>query len=129
MMRAGLSLGVAVVLTLGDFELAAQVANSRPPIRQVDHVMIRADEPARLYEFFTDVLQLPVAWPMVSPRAGVTTGGVGFGNVNVEAIRSPNRSVDHRRRSCSGSHSSPLHCVTASPNWTDEVSPMVNCAP
>ena len=65
MMRAGLSLGVAVVLTLGDFELAAQVANSRPPIRQVDHVMIRAGEPARLYEFFTDVLQLPVAWPMV----------------------------------------------------------------
>jgi hypothetical protein len=32
---------------------------------------------------------LPVAWPLMSPREGVATGGVGFGNVNVEAIRFP----------------------------------------
>ena len=95
MMRVGLSLGVAVVVTLGHFELAAQVKNSRPPIRQVDHVMIRADDPARLFAFFTEILRLPIAWPMVSPRAGVTTGGVGFGNVNVEAITFP----EQKRRS------------------------------
>jgi hypothetical protein len=51
--------------------------------------MIRADDPANVYAFFTDVLQLPVAWPMMSPREGVATGGVGLGNVNVEAIRFP----------------------------------------
>lgn len=51
--------------------------------------MIRADDPAKLYAFFTEILQLPVAWPMMSPREGVATGGVGFGNVNVEAIRIP----------------------------------------
>jgi hypothetical protein len=39
----------------------------------------------------TEVLQLPVAWPLMSPRPGVTTGGVAFGNVNVEAIRIPGR--------------------------------------
>ena len=51
--------------------------------------MIRADDPAKLYTFFTEVLRLPVAWPLMSPREGVATGGVGFGNVNVEAIRVP----------------------------------------
>jgi catechol 2,3-dioxygenase-like lactoylglutathione lyase family enzyme len=59
------------------------------PIRQIDHIMIRADDPGRLYAFFTEILQLPVAWTMMTPRPGVTTGGVGFGNVNVEAIRFP----------------------------------------
>ena len=49
--------------------------------------MIRTDAPRELYAFFTDVLQLPVAWPLMSPRPGVTTGGVAFGNVNVEAIQ------------------------------------------
>src|SRR5687767_11777379 len=58
-----------------------------PPIRQIDHIMIRTASPHELYAFFTETLQLPVAWPITSPRAGVTTGGVGFGNVNVEAIQ------------------------------------------
>lgn len=60
-----------------------------PPIRQIDHIMIRTGSPHELYAFFTGTLQLPVAWPITSPRAGVTTGGVGFGNVNVEAIQFP----------------------------------------
>lgn len=66
-----------------------------PPIRQIDHIMIRADDPGRLYAFFTEILQLPVAWPMMTPRPGVTTGGVGFGNVNIEAIQFP----EQKRRS------------------------------
>ena len=71
----------------GSFGSAAQ--RTAPPIRRIDHIMIRADDPARLYAFFTETLQLPVAWPMMSPREGVATGGVGFGNVNVETIRFP----------------------------------------
>ena len=66
---------------------AAQL--TAPPVRQIDHIMIRATDPGRLYAFFTELLQLPVAWPMMTPRPGVTTGGVGFGNVNVEAIQFP----------------------------------------
>lgn len=93
--RIGLSLAVAAFFALASLEPAAQVENSPPPIRQVDHIMIRADDPAKVYTFFTETLQLPVAWPMVSPRAGVTTGGVGFGNVNVEAINFP----EQKRRS------------------------------
>ena len=81
------SLTVTILLVLSSFDSAAQ--RTEPPIRRVDHIMIRADDPAKVYAFFTDVLQLPVAWPLMSPREGVATGGVGFGNVNVEAIRFP----------------------------------------
>jgi hypothetical protein len=73
------------------FSIASTLMSQGAPaaVRQIDHIMIRADEPGRLYAFFTEILQLPVAWQMVSPRPGVTTGGVGFGNVNVEAINFP----------------------------------------
>ena len=60
----------------------------QPVVQHIDHVMIRAQEPSELYAFFVDTLQLPVAWPLAE-RGGVTSGGVGFGNVNVEAIRFP----------------------------------------
>jgi hypothetical protein len=49
--------------------------------------MVRTGDPRELYTFFTETLQLPIAWPMTSPRPGVMTGGVGFGNVNIEAIQ------------------------------------------
>lgn len=80
-------LAAAILMVPGGFGSAAQ--RTAPPIRRIDHIMIRTDDPARLYAFFTETLQLPVAWPMMSPREGVATGGVGFGNVNVEAIRFP----------------------------------------
>ena len=80
-------LAATILLVLGRVDSAAQ--RTAPPIRRIDHIMIRADDPAKLYAFFTDTLQLPIAWPMISPREGVATGGVGLGNVNVEAIRFP----------------------------------------
>jgi hypothetical protein len=49
--------------------------------------MIRAANPRELHAFFSETLQLPVAWPLTSPREGVVTGGVGVGNVNLEAIQ------------------------------------------
>lgn len=58
------------------------------PIRRIDHIMVRTDTPANLYSFMTETLRLPVAWPLAT-RGGVTSGGVGFGNVNVEAIQFP----------------------------------------
>jgi catechol 2,3-dioxygenase-like lactoylglutathione lyase family enzyme len=70
-------------------ESSSQTRATSFPIRQIDHVMIRTGDPRELYSFFAETLRLPIAWPMTSPRAGVTTGGVGFGNVNVEAIQVP----------------------------------------
>ena len=80
-------LAATSLLAFASFDSAAQL--TAPPVRRIDHIMIRADDPAKVYAFFTEVLQLPVAWRLMSPREGVATGGVGFGNVNVEAIRFP----------------------------------------
>ena len=59
--------------------------------------MIRAGNPGELYAFFTETLRLPVAWPLISPREGVATGGVGVGNVNLEAIQFPGQSEPQPR--------------------------------
>jgi hypothetical protein len=98
---------VTMVMALGNADSAAQ--RSTAPIRRIDHIMIRADDPAKVYAFFTDVLQLPVAWPMMSPREGVATGGVGFGNVNVEAIRFPGQKSQAR------GGATPWLCIRALP--------------
>jgi catechol 2,3-dioxygenase-like lactoylglutathione lyase family enzyme len=90
MSRTTMSVMLAGLLTIGGSVVGSQTRNAAsPPIRQIDHIMVRTGNPHELYAFFTKTLQLPVAWPMTSPRAGVTTGGVGFGNVNVEAIQFP----------------------------------------
>jgi hypothetical protein len=80
-------LGAALVISSCSHAVHQEAV--RQPVRRIDHIMIRVAEPRELYEFFSDVLKLPVAWPLTSPRAGVSTGGVSFGNVNVEAIRFP----------------------------------------
>lgn len=78
-------------------ESSSQTRATSQPIRQIDHIMIRTGDPRELYAFFAETLQLPIAWPMTSPRAGVMTGGVGFGNVNIEAIQVPGQ-TDSRPR-------------------------------
>ena len=83
--------------TGGGAESRSQTRPTSAPIRQIDHIMIRTGDPRQLYAFFTDTLQLPIAWALTSPRAGVMTGGVGFGNVNVEAIQFPGQ-TDPRPR-------------------------------
>jgi hypothetical protein len=93
---------VALVLvslwSVGGSDSSMQTQAPSRPVRQIDHIMIRTGDPREPYAFFTETLQLPIAWPMTSPRAGVMTGGVGFGNVNVEAIRVPTYvNVDERR--------------------------------
>ena len=91
----------------------AQVKTSAsPPVRQVDHIMIRSDEPDSLYAFFTETLQLPVAWPLAT-RGGVTSAGVGFGNVNVEAIKFPGQKPSRAQLVGFGFEPSPLaECLT-----------------
>lgn len=79
---------LAALMVLGRVELTGQRPPAEPPIRQIDHVMIKADDPRRVFAFFTETLGLPIAWPL-EERGGVVSGGVGFGNVNIEAIRFP----------------------------------------
>jgi len=75
-------------MVLGRVELTGQRQPAEPPIRQIDHVMIKANDPREVFTFLTETLGLPIAWPL-EERGGVMSGGVGFGNVNVEAIRFP----------------------------------------
>ena len=79
---------VVLVIAVGLDAFQIPVVAS-PPVRQIDHIVIRTGNPSELYAFFVDTLQLPVAWPLTSPREGVATGGVGVGNVNLEAIQFP----------------------------------------
>jgi hypothetical protein len=96
-MRTSLFLLSLALLTVRGSDIASQTGAVSPPIRQIDHIMVRTGTPHELYAFFTETLRLPVAWPITSPRAGVVTGGVGFGNVNVEAIQFPGQ-ADRRPR-------------------------------
>ena len=98
MRRARVCVSLAVILAVGVSEIRSQTRRvTAQPIRQIDHIMIRTGNPHELYGFFAETLQLPIAWPMTSPRAGVITGGVVFGNVNVEAIQVPGQ-TDPRPR-------------------------------
>src|SRR5688572_21383278 len=92
-----LALLVVSLSTLAGSESSSQTPSTSQPIRQIDHIMIRTGDPRELYAFFAETLQLPIAWPMTSPRRGVMTGAVGFGNVNVEAIQFPGQ-TDPRPR-------------------------------
>ena len=95
-MRSTVCLAI-VLLAVAGSEPASQTARASQPIRHIDHIMIRTGTPQELYAFFTETLELPVAWPITSPRPGVVTGGVSFGNVNVEAIQFPGQ-TDSRPR-------------------------------
>jgi hypothetical protein len=88
---------VVSLLTVGGPVSRSQTLATSPPIRQIDHILIRTGDPRELFALFADTLQLPIAWPLTSPRPGVMTGGVGFGNVNVEAIQFPGQ-TDPRPR-------------------------------
>jgi catechol 2,3-dioxygenase-like lactoylglutathione lyase family enzyme len=88
---------VVMLVSVGGSESGSQTQSTSRPIRQIDHILIRTGDPSELYAFFADTLQLPIAWPISSPRPGVITGGVGFGNVNVEAIQVPGQ-TDPRPR-------------------------------
>jgi hypothetical protein len=94
---ARVSLLLVSLSAVGGSESGSQTRATSQPIRQIDHIMIRTGDPRELYAFFAETLRLPTAWPMTSPRAGVMTGGVGFGNVNVEAIQVPGQ-TDPRPR-------------------------------
>lgn len=58
-----------------------------PTIRQVDHLMVQVPDPGQVYQVFSKDLGLPVAWPMVD-YGPFSTGGVSFGNVNMELLNS-----------------------------------------
>ncbi len=52
-------------------------------VNQIDHIAIRTEQPERLFTFFTQVLGLPVALPLIAYPA-LTSGSVLLGNTYLE---------------------------------------------
>lgn len=110
MMSRRITTAVVVVTFFGVFSgvhPGAQVKEPVPPIRRIDHIMIRMDDPNKFYEFLTKTLLLPVAWPLAT-RGGVTSGAVGVGNTNIEAIQFPGQKPSHANLVGFGFEPSPL---------------------
>jgi hypothetical protein len=61
-------------------------ARMSPVIRRIDHVGISTDQPERLFRFFTDDLNVPVAFPFVT-YPSYTTGSVALGNCFLEITK------------------------------------------
>lgn len=91
--EAGILIGIFFVaiclaLCLKDAGPTETTAGKLPPtIRQVDHLMVQVPDPGRVHQLFNGELGLPVAWPMVN-YGPFSTGGVSFGNVNMELLNS-----------------------------------------
>ena len=88
---------------------------SAAPVQYIDHIMIRSDDPDELFALFSKTFQLPIAWPLAE-RGGVVSGGIGFGNVNIEAIMFPGRSTILRRHTWSDSRLSLYRLAKACAN-------------
>jgi hypothetical protein len=56
-------------------------------VRQIDHILIGSDHAEDVFRLFSEKLGLPVAWPFESYK-DFASGGVSFGNVNIEITRS-----------------------------------------
>lgn len=58
---------------------------SHPFLNQIDHVGIRADDPARLFQFFTQSLGLPTASPLTD-YSGYSSGRVALGGMDLDIV-------------------------------------------
>jgi hypothetical protein len=57
-------------------------------IKQIDHILIRTEDPAPLYALLSETFQLPTVWPLATfGGRAFTTGGLCAGNVNLEVLR------------------------------------------
>src|ERR671939_602670 len=61
------------------------MSTERRPVKQLDHLIVRADDPRPLFKLLSETLQLPVAWPLRS-YPSFTSGGVTLGNLYLEII-------------------------------------------
>lgn len=55
------------------------------PVKQLDHLIVRADDPRPLFHLLSETFHLPVAWPLRS-YPSFTSGGVTLGNLYIEIL-------------------------------------------
>lgn len=83
------------------------MAASRPVIKQLDHLIVRVDEPHALFSLLTETFRLPVAWPLNS-YPNFQSGGVALGNLYLEILQ-----CGLRRRAAAGAISPGRLCAIA----------------
>lgn len=69
---------------------------SQPIIKQLDHLIVRVDDPHHLFSLLTESFRLPVAWPLNS-YPNFQSGGVALGNLYLEIMQ-----CGPRQRAASG---------------------------
>jgi hypothetical protein len=87
MYKVRLCIGLGVILSfLLCQAFMYQDASKKAPrlVEQIDHILLVPDNPRALFDFFTQELMLPVAWPY-REYGSFASGGVFAGNMNLEA--------------------------------------------
>ncbi len=72
---------ISSVFTVG----ASNLKRNGSTVKRVDHILLTPEDPRGLYDFLTQELKLPTAW-VFREYEGFASGGVFFGNVNLEAL-------------------------------------------
>lgn len=94
-------------------------APPEPVVKKIDHIMVNAYDAPALFNLFTEVLGLPVAWPMAN-YPGYQTGGVRAGNVNIEFLH-----YDSTSEQSSGPGKTLFYGIVLEPDDLEEVTPLL----
>jgi hypothetical protein len=81
--RTGVVFASVLMLTVCGLLIVGGCGKSQPVVNKIDHVPLSSTNGQQLFEFFTNIMGLPAAWPYMS-YPGYSTGGVQAGNVNIE---------------------------------------------
>ena len=61
------------------------MSDERQTVKQLDHLIVRVDDPQPLFKLMSETLKLPIAWPMRS-YPSFTSGGITLGNLYLELL-------------------------------------------
>jgi len=64
---------------------ASNLTENGSVVKRIDHILLTPENPRGLYDFLTEELKLPAAWTF-REYEGFASGGIFFGNVNLEAL-------------------------------------------
>lgn len=61
------------------------MSNDGQIVKQLDHLIVRVDDPQPLFKLLSETLKLPIAWPLRS-YPSFTSGGITLGNLYLEVL-------------------------------------------
>jgi hypothetical protein len=61
------------------------MSGDRQVVKQLDHMIVRADDPEPLFKLLSETLRLPIAWPLRS-YPSFTSGGIPLGIESLKEI-------------------------------------------